>query len=499
MSDVTSGIDFNAMVQGFYNTVLNIQQTATNTVGLDTLWMRAVPEENSEDVIINEYTLTKVACPVPIKVITTNSNYDPAAFTIDAFGLNYDAPLEVTVDRVTWNQTFGSDTMPQKGDIVFLRILNKMFEVSSSTAVFGFAELPTGYKMQLVKYNPTASRRESEDVRKSIEELTVSQETLFGQEISDEIADITDPMEMGLHNTAPMDRNKTYDPKAIVVEDFTEHGVMVSRAYYDFSIAEQLPDLKQDIVYDVPDTMMMSIWFLIEMSDNTSPVAIVNVREKTPKKWTLVCESKTKLKKGSTVSLNRGSLLSMDACVKETDGDTVLLEISSTSAVAASKKLTNWTGTAGWKVSQKTEQVLLSGPDLGVAVSTNECTVSLGKKTYTFDVKGIITPGLWRYVCLVVTNSEVSLYTRAWAEKKFTVLTNKRIKPTEIDCSHPVLGRLGDDLYIRNFRMYKPLQPVDEETVMLDSQSEYTDNASQLETAFGPGVPADAPYFGEAR
>lgn len=499
MSDTISGIDFNAMVQGFYNTVLNIQQTATKTVGLDTLWMRAIPYENSEDVIINEYTLLNVSCPVAIKVITTNNNYDPAAFTIDAFGLNYDAPLEITVDRITWNETFGSDTIPQKGDIVFLKILNKLFEVSSSTAVYGFAELPTGYKMQLVKYNPTASRRESEEIRKNIEELTVAQETLFGKEISDEITDITDPMEMGLHNTAPMDMNKTYDADAIVVEDFTENGVIISRSYYDFSIAEKLPDLKQDIRYEIPDTIMISLWFSLNIQDLSSSISIINIREKTAKKWSLVCETTANLNEGDVVSLSRGNLLYMDATVKEIDGKFVLLEISTASAAAATKKLTNWSATTGWKISQKTEQTILSSSDIGMTVSTNECVIRLGKRRYSFNIKNLVSPKIWRYISLIIDNTEITLYTRSAGDKKFTTFSEKRIKPTVLDCSNPTLGRLGDDLYIRNFRMYKPLETVDENIIMMDSQSEYSENASQLETAFGPGIPVDAPYFGEAR
>ena len=83
-------------------------------IGLDTLWCRATPEPNSEDVVLQEYTLTNIGveCPQQIKVITTNGDYNPGNYTIDLFGVNYDSPLEVNVTVDDWKKTFGDNSMP---------------------------------------------------------------------------------------------------------------------------------------------------------------------------------------------------------------------------------------------------------------------------------------------------------------------------------------------------------------------------------------------------
>ena len=59
MAVINSPIDMNAMAASVYNTVMQLQQSATQMVGLDVLWCRALPYENSEDVIVQEYTLSK--------------------------------------------------------------------------------------------------------------------------------------------------------------------------------------------------------------------------------------------------------------------------------------------------------------------------------------------------------------------------------------------------------------------------------------------------------
>ena len=73
------GIDINEIIKSAYETVKEIQQSVTETVGTDCLWARATPVINSEDVVLQEYTLTQVGleCPKIVKVIVSNPDYNP--------------------------------------------------------------------------------------------------------------------------------------------------------------------------------------------------------------------------------------------------------------------------------------------------------------------------------------------------------------------------------------------------------------------------------------
>ena len=147
------GIDINEIIKSAYGTVLEIQQAATETVGINCLWARATPVINSEDVVLQEYTLTEVGleCPKVIRAIVSNTDYNAGEYTIDLFNLQYVQPLEINVTIQEWSQIFGATTMPQKGDVLYIDLYNKLFEVQSSELMYTIAALPTYYKVILSK------------------------------------------------------------------------------------------------------------------------------------------------------------------------------------------------------------------------------------------------------------------------------------------------------------------------------------------------------------
>ena len=203
-------MDFNQIAQSLYGLVQNINTTISNTVGLDVLWFRAIPADKSEDVIFQEYTLLNVECGRELKAVANKTDYNPGALTVDLFGVSYPTDFEVSVDINTWKSVYGDNSMPQKDDIVYVKMLHKLYEVKSSTVNYTIAQQPTSYNVVLCKYNPTVSRRENEQLRQSIDDLTVSRAELFGEAISNEVADITDPIEFSGYNTTSMDIVKDF-------------------------------------------------------------------------------------------------------------------------------------------------------------------------------------------------------------------------------------------------------------------------------------------------
>ena len=117
---INTPININQMMTTVYNTIMSLQQSATDLVGLDTLWCRALPHKNSEDVVIQEYTLYNVDCPKAIRVISNTQDYNPGQLMVDMYGLNYEQPLEISIDLNTWKKVFGENTMPQRKDIVYI-------------------------------------------------------------------------------------------------------------------------------------------------------------------------------------------------------------------------------------------------------------------------------------------------------------------------------------------------------------------------------------------
>ena len=48
------GLDLNEIIKSAYSTVMEVQQAATEIVGIKCIWARATPVINSEDIVLQE-------------------------------------------------------------------------------------------------------------------------------------------------------------------------------------------------------------------------------------------------------------------------------------------------------------------------------------------------------------------------------------------------------------------------------------------------------------
>lgn len=105
-------LDLNKMAASIYNTVLKMQESATQMVGIDALWCRAIPHQESADVVIQEYTLSNVECPRAIKVISDKTDYQAGTYNVDLWGVSFEAPFEISVNITTWESVYGKGSAP---------------------------------------------------------------------------------------------------------------------------------------------------------------------------------------------------------------------------------------------------------------------------------------------------------------------------------------------------------------------------------------------------
>ena len=94
-------ININEMAQSAYNIIQNLQQQAVATVGLDIMYFRATPHQNSEDaVIFQEYTLYNVEdCGHQMKIIMTDTSYSLGDYNVGLFGIEYQPIPEASLTK----------------------------------------------------------------------------------------------------------------------------------------------------------------------------------------------------------------------------------------------------------------------------------------------------------------------------------------------------------------------------------------------------------------
>jgi len=264
---VNSILDVNKLATAaqLYNGLNNI---ANQLFGYEARWFRAVPQQRSKDVIFLEYTLSNVEDePLCVKVIIPSGNVPDSKYNFDLMGLEYEVPLEIQIDKKYWESIAGFGTAPQKKDIVYLPLPNKLFEVESSYLFRGFMEQETAWKCNLRKYSPEASRRESEELQKTIDQYTVSVEEVFGGAIKDDIAKLVDDQQMSQFNGTSKDKYKHVDPALKTIPNsIIMYGTVVAQSFYDM----QTPDAFNAITYTATDK--------ITVSDNRSVLAWIMPR-----------------------------------------------------------------------------------------------------------------------------------------------------------------------------------------------------------------------------
>lgn len=220
-----------------YNTFNNV---ANKMFGIEARWFRAVPQQRSKDVIFQEYTLSNVEdSPLCLKVMIPDGNFPDSKYQYDLMGLEYEIPLEIQIDKKYWEEIAGFGTAPQKKDIVYLPMPNKLYQVESSYLKRGFMEQETTWVSNLRKYMPEASRREGDALKDTLDKYTVSEESIFGDAIEADIQKLVDDKQMSPFNSTERDKYKIIDSKLQIINANVEFwGTIFAEGFYDMNTSE---------------------------------------------------------------------------------------------------------------------------------------------------------------------------------------------------------------------------------------------------------------------
>lgn len=266
-----SVFDINSLLGAARNYV-RLNQSINMMLGMEVRWFRAVPQQRSKDVIFQEYTLSNVADdPLCIKVMLVDGNFPDSKYNYDLMGLEYDIPLEVQLDKEYWELIAGRGTAPQKKDIVYFPIPNKLYQVESSFLSRGFMEQETTWRINLRKYSPEMSRREGESLKNTIDQYTVSEEEIFGDDMNRDINKIVNDRQNSPYNSTSMDKYKIMDDALdVIVQDIDVYGVRVATSHYDLSTSDSSVAVRYPIEDNVTiaDDRSISMWLKIDDNKN---------------------------------------------------------------------------------------------------------------------------------------------------------------------------------------------------------------------------------------
>lgn len=227
------------------NKALNMYQDLSLIVnkvfGLDANYYSVQPQSRGKDVVLREYTLFNVVDEKCVKVMVPQNQFPDNKINFDPFGLQFDSPFEIQMDKKYFESVFGKGSQPRKRDIIYFPITNRIYEINSTYLFRDFMNAPVYFKIELQKYSPRSNTYFKDPAYKEeLDGITLTTQELFGEETTAEEIKSSKPQQYATTITQLSQdpaRSYVYKDMAIVDYDLNNNWTIVLNNYYDLSTA----------------------------------------------------------------------------------------------------------------------------------------------------------------------------------------------------------------------------------------------------------------------
>jgi hypothetical protein len=220
--------------------------------GHQVIYFRTLPDSNSGDYVFKEWTVYKNVDRKCIKVMVNNNIFPSNAPKYSEFGMDFQLPFEVEIDHKYFQSIFGTSSEPRKRDFLYFPLLNRMFEIQGSFLHRGFMMAPVFWKIQLKKYNPNIDMLLLDETRSFLDNVILSADQLFSEEVLDDIKDATMPSQYSKISTTFDSSRKEIHPDITQRPlKYTFNFAPLIENYYDLSNISVV-DTVTNITTDVP-------------------------------------------------------------------------------------------------------------------------------------------------------------------------------------------------------------------------------------------------------
>jgi hypothetical protein len=227
------------------NRALNLYQDLSlmvnNVFGLEANYYSIQPQARGKDVILKEYTIFNVVDEKCVKVLVPQNQFPDNKINFDPFGLQFEEPFEIQIDKKYFDSIFGRGSQPRKRDILYFPITNRIYEINSTYLFRDFMNAPVYFKIELRKYSPKSNTYFQDPAYKEeLDGIALTTEGLFGEETRSEEIKISNPQQYATTITQMSQdpiRSYVYKDLAIIGYDLNNNWTIVLNDYYDLSDA----------------------------------------------------------------------------------------------------------------------------------------------------------------------------------------------------------------------------------------------------------------------
>jgi len=207
--------------------------------GLDANYYSIQPQARGKDVVLKEYTLFNVVSEKCMKIMVPQNQFPDNKINFDPFGLQFEEPFEIQIDKRYFESIFGKGSQPRKRDIIYFPLTNRIYEINSTYLFRDFMQSPVYFKIELRKYSPKSNTYFQDPAYKEeLDGITLTTSELFGEEVKSEEIKSSKPQQYATTITQMSQdpiRSYVYNELPIIEYDLNNNWTIVLNHYYDLS------------------------------------------------------------------------------------------------------------------------------------------------------------------------------------------------------------------------------------------------------------------------
>ncbi len=407
-------------------------------------YIRVTPQMRSLDVILKEYGIYQSSKDYKcIKMLVPQNQFPDSKMNFNPFNIDYEEPFLVHIDKRYFESFFGRGVGPQKRDIIYLPITNRLYEVASSYPHRDFMYKDLYYIVSLVKYADKANVIKDEDLLSEIDQLSNSTSELFDSALNQEIEKITNEQQFTI-STRRTDKVRDYIDTSLLIEerDLLNYHTLISHYRYDLSASPTDSDgsIKTMVDYLVPvewgtnAERALTCWFLLR--NPTTILRSVTQIEEYDLQYIITTNADTSASVGDVVTFAKPStdFSFFGKVIQRISNTKIRIEISSEVKNNLYANFPDWPFLTGIQVRKNYPKVFIDGinANKGFKIENHEgkfFVVTIGTRVYNFVLPNKLANDTW--YCLVFNYSSkyeqlnINILKRKWNPNTNTPTTTE--------------------------------------------------------------------------
>lgn len=256
-----------------------LTEVTNNLFGHCIKYYRVEPDKRSRDSFLKEDTLYTRDEVQEIKVLVPDNEFPSNEFQFDPFDGMGHKGFEVHITRKEFETAFGAKERPRERDSIYIPLNQKMYTVSSVALSDEIFQMHAYWRVKLEKWEDRQNIYDSPEIEQELDDLTVSMDDVFGDEIEDEKLKVTKPQQYKTIGTGKNDYVRSEISPDIKIKDekINNNWTIVSKNYYDLSNMKfgiLAAKYRKDVDIKEDDNRAFTFWFRSKFKEQSPLINI---------------------------------------------------------------------------------------------------------------------------------------------------------------------------------------------------------------------------------